>query len=65
VLHARPDASGEWQIQPINVSKVLSQKEAQKDFYLRDGDYIFVPDSKISRFNKAVETFRGLLPTIF
>ena len=65
VLYARPDTNGKWQIQSVNVSKVLSQKNAQTDFDLRDGDYIFVPDSKISQFNKAVESFRGLLPVLF
>lgn len=65
VLHARPDEKGEWQIQTINFSKVITQKDAQKDFELRDGDYIFVPDSKLSKVNKAVDSFRGLLPVLF
>ncbi|MCY7375196.1 MAG: polysaccharide export protein [Pyrinomonadaceae bacterium] len=65
VLHARPDGKGDWKITPVNVSKILSQKGAEKDVFLSDGDYVFVPDSKISRINKAVETFRGLLPRFF
>lgn len=65
VVHARPASSGDWQIQAANVLKVINQQGDQKDIRLQDGDYIFVPDSKISQFNKAVETFRGLLPRFF
>lgn len=62
VIHARPDGRGDWQIQTANVIRILGTKGTEKDLMLRDGDYIFVPDSKISRFNKAVEAFRGFLP---
>ncbi len=65
VILARPDGKGDWQTQAINVRKILEPKSTEKDVELRDGDYIFIPDSKISQFNKAVETFRGLLPRFF
>ncbi len=65
VLRARPDKQGDWQIESADVLKILNQKKGEKDLALQDGDYIYVPDSKISRLNKAVETFRGLLPRIF
>lgn len=67
VIYARR-RQGEWQIQSTNVMQILSKKEAKKDVppdvMLEDGDYIFVPESKISQFNKAVESFTGLLPRI-
>lgn len=65
IVHARPDGKGEWQIQSANVMNILNQKGTEKDLTLEDGDYIFIPESKISRLNKAVEGFRGLLPKFF
>ena len=65
IIHARPDGKGEWQIQSANVMKILNQKGTEKDLTLEDGDYIFIPESKISQLNKAVEGFRGLLPNFF
>jgi len=65
VLRARPDGKGDWQIETVNVMKILDPKVREKDLLLQDGDYVFVPDSKISQINKAVETFRGFLPRVF
>ncbi len=65
IIHARPDSKGEWQIQSANIMKILNQKGTEKDLMLEDGDYIFIPESKISQLNKAVEGFRGLLPKFF
>lgn len=65
VLRGRPDGAGDWQIESANVLGILNKKKGQSDLTLKDGDYIFVPDSKTSRFNKSVETFRGLLPRFF
>ncbi len=65
VIHARPNGKGDWIIQTANVMKILDRKGTVKDVALQDGDYVFVPDSKISQINKAVEAFRGLLPRFF
>ncbi len=65
LIHARPDAKGDWIIHQYNLSEILAQKGKQKDLDLADGDYIYVPESKISQFNKAVEGLRGFLPRIF
>lgn len=65
LIHARPNDSGDWTIQSAHAMSILNQKKEQKDMDLEDGDYIFVPESKISQFSRAVETFRGLLPRIF
>lgn len=62
VIHARPDGKGDWKIQTANVMNILNQKGTDRDLMLQDGDYVFVPDSKISQITKAVEAFRGLLP---
>lgn len=63
VIHARPDGKGDWKIQTANVMNILNQKGTDRDLTLQDGDYVFVPDSKMSQFNRAVEAFRGLLPS--
>jgi protein involved in polysaccharide export with SLBB domain len=65
VLHARPNGSRDWRFQSANVLKILNRKGEEQDIDLEDGDYIYVPDSKISQFNKAVEGFRGLFPRFF
>ena len=65
VVRARPDGKGGWQYQSANVSKMLNRKGTEPDLTLLDGDYIFVPESKISQITKAVEGFRGLLPRFF
>jgi len=65
VIHARPTGKGDWQIQTANVLKILDRKGTEKDIELRDGDYVFIPDSKISQLNKAVEAFRGIMPRFF
>lgn len=65
VIHARPDERNNWRYQSANVLKILGRKGEEKDIELRDGDYIYVPDSKISQINKAVEGFRSLLPRFF
>lgn len=64
VVHARPDGKGDWVIRTANVLKLIEGKAKanEKDVILRDGDYVFVPDSRISQFNKAVEAFRGVIP---
>ena len=64
VIHARPNGQGDWQIQTANVMKILERKGTEKDLVLQDGDYVFVPDSKIYQLNKAVEAFKGLMPRI-
>lgn len=62
VLRARLNENGKWEILPFNVLKILDAKETLADIDLQDGDYIFVPDSKLAKFSKIVEAFQGVLP---
>lgn len=62
VIHARPDGSGEWIIQAANVMGMLDPKGTQKDIELRSGDYIYVPESRIAKFSRAVDLVRPFLP---
>lgn len=34
----------------------------EKDIEMEDGDYVFVPDSKFSRFSRIVDAFCSLFP---
>jgi len=65
VVHARPDGKGDWKIEITDVSNILSQKGSSRDRALQDGDFVFVPESKISQFSRAVEAFRGIVPRFF
>lgn len=65
IIHARPNGTGDWRMRSANAMNIINQKGSQKDIELRDGDYLFIPDSKLSQFNRAVESFRGLLPRFF
>ncbi|HRI04724.1 MAG TPA: polysaccharide biosynthesis/export family protein [Pyrinomonadaceae bacterium] len=65
VIRARPKGNGDWAIDTANVLQILEQKGNAKDLMLQDGDFVFVADSKLSQFNKIVESFRGVLPRFF
>jgi protein involved in polysaccharide export with SLBB domain len=62
VIHARPDGNGDWQIASANVAEILSRKGTGRDVQLQSGDYIFIPESKMSQFTRAVATFKSLVP---
>jgi protein involved in polysaccharide export with SLBB domain len=64
VLYARSNGDNKWSVQQINVMKLLEKLSEQKDISLQDGDYIFIPDSKMSQFNKAMEGFQALFPIL-
>lgn len=64
VLYARIDANGKWQVREINVLKLIEKLSSGDDVAINDGDYIFVPDSKLSKFNKALEGFQSFFPII-
>lgn len=65
VIRARPKGNGDWAIETANVLQILEQKGNAKDLSLQDGDFVFVADSKLSQFNKIVESFRGAMPRFF
>ncbi len=62
VLHARPVGERTLKVTVIDLTQVLTPSGKEPDLKLEDGDYVFVPDSKLSRFNRVVEAFRSLLP---
>lgn len=64
VLYARAGRDGKWEVREVNVLKLIEKLSNGQDIMLTDGDYIFVPDSKLSKFNKAIEGFQSLFPIL-
>lgn len=64
VLHARPIGEGKLKMEIFNVTKMLSHSGEPQEVLLQDGDYVFVPDSKISKISRVIEAFRGVIPGI-
>jgi polysaccharide export outer membrane protein len=63
VLHARPVGEGKLKMTAFNAMQMLSDSPAAQEVLLEDGDYIFVPDSKLSKMSRALEAFRSLIPS--
>ncbi len=63
VLHARPAGGGQLKMQTFDVAHMFLESNGE-DVLLQDGDYIFVPDSKLSKISRVIETFRALIPSI-
>ncbi len=64
VLFARGGADGKWQINKVNVLDLIKKSPDERDITLSDGDYIFVPDSKLSKFTKVLESFQSVFPIL-
>jgi polysaccharide biosynthesis/export protein len=62
VLHARPVGERQLQVVAVDVTRLLTPEGRAHDLELRDGDYVFVPDSKLAKFSRAVEAFRFAVP---
>ena len=62
VLHARPIGNKELKVTAIDVTKILKTGDNKEEILLQDGDYIFVPNSKLSKFNSIVTAFRSIMP---
>lgn len=62
VLHARPVGERTLKVTVIDLTQLLTPGTQESDLKLEDGDYLFIPDSKLSRFNRVVEAFRSLVP---
>jgi polysaccharide export outer membrane protein len=64
VLHARPDSGGKLKMAAFNLEKMLSDSASMPEVLLRDGDYVYVPDSKLSKVSRIIEVFRSVMPGI-
>jgi polysaccharide export outer membrane protein len=64
VLHARPIGGGKLKMAKFDVTEMLSDSATPHEVLLQDGDYIFVPDSKLSKMSRIIEAFRAVIPGI-
>lgn len=62
VLRARPDKSGKLNLATFDVMRMLSESKTAREVSLQDGDYIFVPDSKLSKMSRIIEVLRAAAP---
>lgn len=64
VLRARPDTSGKLNLTTFDVMRMFSESKAAREVSLQDGDYVFVPDSKLSKMSRIIEVLRSAAPGI-
>ncbi|MGH9841996.1 MAG: polysaccharide biosynthesis/export family protein [Blastocatellia bacterium] len=70
VLHARPDGAtgatggSKLKMATFDAMRMLDNSAIAQEVSLQDGDYIFVPDSKLSKMSRILEAFRAAIPGI-
>lgn len=64
VLHARPDKDGKLKLTTFDVLQMLSESKTAQDVSLQNGDYVFVPDSKLSKVSRILQAFEMAVPRI-
>jgi len=57
VLHARPVEGGKLKLTTFDVMRMLSDSVAAQEVLLQDGDYVFVPDSKLPKMPRILNAF--------
>ena len=62
VMHARPAGDGKLRVTQHDVLTMISDTKKAYDFPLQDGDYIFVPDAKLTKISRVMEAFRSVIP---
>ncbi len=62
VLHARPTGDGKLRVTQHDALTMISDTKKAYDFTLQDGDYIFVPDAKLTKISRVMDAFRSVIP---
>lgn len=62
VLHARPVGEHELKVTAVDVGRLLKPNSPERELVLEDGDYVFVPDSKLSKLTRVIDAFRFAVP---
>jgi len=62
VLHARPVGDRELKVTVVDVTKLVAHSGGDREFVLQDGDYVYVPDSKLSKLTRVIDAFRFAVP---
>lgn len=61
ILHARPINDRELKVVLVDATKLL-QPGNKADVLLQDGDYVYVPESKMSKLSVILNAFRSVVP---
>jgi protein involved in polysaccharide export with SLBB domain len=62
VLHARAARGGDLKITVVDITKLVKAGGGGQELTLQDGDYVFVPDSKMSRVTQMTDALRFAMP---
>ena len=62
VLHATLIGERELKVVVVDATKLLKPGTNKLDVVLKDGDYIFVPDSKLAKLSAIFNAFRAIAP---
>lgn len=62
ILHARPINERELKVVVVDVTKLLKPGANNPDILLQDGDYVYIPDSKMAKLATILTAFRAIAP---
>lgn len=62
ILHARPINDHELKVVVVDITKLLKPGNDKLDILLQDGDYVYVPDSRMSKLSTILTAFRAVAP---
>lgn len=62
ILHARPINDRELKVVVVDLTKLLKPGNNQFDIVLQDGDYVYIPDSKMAKLSTIMTAFRAIAP---
>ena len=62
ILHARPINEHELKVVVIDITKLLKPGDKKFDLVLQDGDYVFIPESRMSKLSTVLNAFRSVAP---
>lgn len=62
ILHARPINDRELKVVVVDLTKLLKPGDNKLDILLQDGDYVYIPDSKMAKLSTILTAFRAVAP---
>ncbi len=64
VLHARAATNGSLHVSAVDTTRMIEVNGSRPEISLEDGDYVFVPDSRLSKISRIIEAFQLLIPNL-
>ena len=62
ILHARLIGEHELKVVVIDITKLLKAGDNKLDILLQDGDYVYVPESRMAKLTTILNAFRAVAP---